>query len=232
VCVCVCVCVFVFGATAPPPRWAMTSSFTRLLDHTQRRTTVGRTSLGEWSARRRGFYPTTHTKPSQQPNIYAPGGIGTHNISRRAAIDLRLRPLGRWNRHMCVCVCVCAYIYIYIYTHTRIYTHTHIKIHTHAHTHTHTHTHTYIEAFVWGSQRVSSKRWYLFQKVIRRLKPKVFISTTTVVNVESRTYTPCFTHQYLDEDFMNYWEMWPWKEIFNYLCLIVKWERKPTRCNS
>jgi len=39
---------FLFGATAPPPpQWARASSFTRFLDHTQRRTTVGRTPLDE-----------------------------------------------------------------------------------------------------------------------------------------------------------------------------------------
>jgi len=37
--------VFVFGATAL--QWARASSFTRFLDHTQRRTTVGRNPLGE-----------------------------------------------------------------------------------------------------------------------------------------------------------------------------------------
>ena len=37
------VCLFVSGATAP--QWAIASSFTRFLDHTQRRTTVGRTPL-------------------------------------------------------------------------------------------------------------------------------------------------------------------------------------------
>ena len=38
--------VFVcFGATAP--QWARASSFTRVLDHTQRRTTFGRTPLDE-----------------------------------------------------------------------------------------------------------------------------------------------------------------------------------------
>ena len=31
-----------------------------VLDHTQRRTTLGRTPLDEWSARRRGLYLTTH----------------------------------------------------------------------------------------------------------------------------------------------------------------------------
>ena len=37
------------------PTRVMTSSFLRFLDHTQRRTTVGRTPLREWSARRRSI---------------------------------------------------------------------------------------------------------------------------------------------------------------------------------
>ena len=40
------------------------------LDHTRRRTTVSRTPLDEWSARRRDLYLTTHD--SQQTNIHAP----------------------------------------------------------------------------------------------------------------------------------------------------------------
>ena len=63
---CLFVCLFVFGATPPPPQWARTSSFTRFLDHTQWRTTVGRNPLDEWSARRRGLYLTTHTTLTQQ----------------------------------------------------------------------------------------------------------------------------------------------------------------------
>jgi len=43
------------------PTRVMASSFLRFLDHTQRRTTVGRTPLDEWSARRRDLYLTTHT---------------------------------------------------------------------------------------------------------------------------------------------------------------------------
>ena len=35
---------------------------------------------------------------SQQTNIHAPGGIRTHDRSRRAAADLRLRPRGHWDR--------------------------------------------------------------------------------------------------------------------------------------
>ena len=42
------------------PSRVMASSFLRFLDHTQRRTTVGRTPLDEWSARRKDLYITTH----------------------------------------------------------------------------------------------------------------------------------------------------------------------------
>ena len=39
-----------------------------------------------------------NTQHSQQKNIHAPGGIRTHNLSRRAAADLRLRLRGHWDR--------------------------------------------------------------------------------------------------------------------------------------
>ena len=39
---------------------ALASSRTSLLDHIQRRATVGRTPLNEWSVRRRDLYLTTH----------------------------------------------------------------------------------------------------------------------------------------------------------------------------
>jgi hypothetical protein len=42
------------------------ASFTRFLDHTQRRATVGRTPLDECSARRRDFYLTTHNTHNRQ----------------------------------------------------------------------------------------------------------------------------------------------------------------------
>ena len=47
----------------------MASSVLRFLDHTQRRTTVGRTQLDEWSARRRDLYLTTHNTHDKQTSI-------------------------------------------------------------------------------------------------------------------------------------------------------------------
>ena len=79
-------------------QWAMASSFLRFLDHTQQRITVGRTHLDEWSARRKDLYLTTHN--THYTDIQAPGGIRTHNLSRRAAADLRLRPRGQWDRSL------------------------------------------------------------------------------------------------------------------------------------
>ena len=74
----------------------MASSFLRFLDHAQQGITVGKTPLDAWSARRRDLY--LYTQHSQQTNIHTPGGIRTHNLSRRAAADLRLRPRGHWDR--------------------------------------------------------------------------------------------------------------------------------------
>jgi len=54
------------------PTRAMAPSFMRFRDHTQRRTTVGRTPLVEWSARRRYLHLTQH---SQGTDIHAPPGF-------------------------------------------------------------------------------------------------------------------------------------------------------------
>ena len=48
------------------PTRAMASSFTRFLDNTQRRNTVGRTPLDERSARRRDLYLTRHNTHNRQ----------------------------------------------------------------------------------------------------------------------------------------------------------------------
>jgi hypothetical protein len=63
--------MFVFGATAP--QWAKVFSFTRSLDHTQRRTAVCKTPLNEWSARRRDLYPTKHNTHNRQTSMLPAG---------------------------------------------------------------------------------------------------------------------------------------------------------------
>jgi hypothetical protein len=51
------------------PTRVMTSSFLRSLDHTQRRRTVGRTPLDEWSARLRDLYLTTHNTHNRHTSM-------------------------------------------------------------------------------------------------------------------------------------------------------------------
>jgi hypothetical protein len=43
---------------------------------------------------------TSTPQHSQQTNTHAPRGIRTHNLSRRAAEDLRLRLRGHWDRQL------------------------------------------------------------------------------------------------------------------------------------
>jgi len=72
------------------------ASFLMFLDHTQWRTTVGRTSLYEWSARRRDLYLTT--QHSQQTNIHAPQLDSNPESQQASGRRLRLRPCGHWDR--------------------------------------------------------------------------------------------------------------------------------------
>ena len=57
----------------------------------------GRTPLVAWSARRRDLNLTTHTTLTTDKHP-CPGGIRTHNLSRRVTVDPRLRPHGHWDR--------------------------------------------------------------------------------------------------------------------------------------
>ena len=43
--------------------------------------------------------PLPGIQQSQHTNIHASSGIRTHNLNRREAADLRLRPRGHWDRH-------------------------------------------------------------------------------------------------------------------------------------
>ena len=59
--------------------------------------TLSKIPLEEWSARRRDI-----TQHSQETDIHVSGGIRTHNSSKRATTDPRLRPRGHWNRQILV----------------------------------------------------------------------------------------------------------------------------------
>ena len=50
-------------------QWARASSFTRFLYHTHWHSTVGRSPLDEWSARRRDLYLTTHNTHNRQTSM-------------------------------------------------------------------------------------------------------------------------------------------------------------------
>ena len=47
------------------------------------------------------------TQPSQETSIHVSDGIRTHNLSRRAAENLRLRPRGHWDRHIDIIMLCC-----------------------------------------------------------------------------------------------------------------------------
>ena len=87
------------------------------LDYTQRRSTVGRTPLDEWSARRKDLYLTTHDTHYRQISMPPVGFKPKISAGERPAA---VRLLRSWS----CCVVVCdletsrigaPYIYIYIY---------------------------------------------------------------------------------------------------------------------
>ena len=65
--------------------------FLMFLDHTQRRSTVGRTPLDEWSARRRDLYLTTHDTHNRQISMPPVGFEPTISAGERPAAARLLR---------------------------------------------------------------------------------------------------------------------------------------------
>ena len=74
---------YLFFIWRDSPQWAGAFSFTRLPDHTQWRTAVGRTPLYEWSARRRDLYLTTHNTHNRQTSMLLAGFEPTIPASER-----------------------------------------------------------------------------------------------------------------------------------------------------
>jgi len=87
-------CLFVFGATAP--QWGKGLLIPEVsrsrMTHHSRQDSSGRVI----SSSQRPL--PVNTQHSQQTDIHASGGIGTHNLSKLAAADPRLRRRGHWDR--------------------------------------------------------------------------------------------------------------------------------------
>ena len=83
---------FSFSVSHYGPTQAMASSFLRFLGHTQRRTTLGRTPLDEWSARLRDLYlKKKHTTFPTDKHSCPRWESNPQSLSRRATADVGLR---------------------------------------------------------------------------------------------------------------------------------------------
>ena len=81
---------FLFLLWRCDPARVMASSFLKFLDHTQRRTTVSRTPLDEWSARRRDVYLTTsntHNRQASMPPVGFEPTISSGERPQTYALD-------------------------------------------------------------------------------------------------------------------------------------------------
>ena len=78
------------------------------ISHSDTHTTLGRTRLNEWAARRRNLYLPTHNTQKRQTSTQ-PHPVRTEFPSpgKRATLNPRLRPRGHWDRHK--------YVHIYVY---------------------------------------------------------------------------------------------------------------------
>ena len=108
----------------------MENLFLMFLDHTQRRTTFGRTPLDEWSARRRDLYLTTHDTHNRQismPPVGFEPTISAGDSRSRGVLPTVVRRCV-WSRKIKNRRSIYIYIYIYIHTHTHTYTYIYIYI--------------------------------------------------------------------------------------------------------
>ena len=93
------------------PTRSMASSFLRFLDHTQRHITVGWTPLDAKSVRRRDLCQTTHNTHNRQTSM--PRWDSNPQSQQGAAVYLRLRPRGHWDRRtIYIYICINNILYI------------------------------------------------------------------------------------------------------------------------
>ena len=82
------------GAAAPRGPWPP-HSWGFLITHNDAPQSVGLL----WTSDKLVAKTSDSTQHLQQADVHTPGGIQTHNLSLRAAADLRLRRCGHWDRH-------------------------------------------------------------------------------------------------------------------------------------
>jgi len=91
------------------PKWARASSFTRFLAHTQqRRTTVGRTPLVEWSARRWDLYLSTHNNHNRPCPRWDSNTISAGERPQTYALDRGATGIGSDKHYSCNSLLWCA----------------------------------------------------------------------------------------------------------------------------
>ena len=100
-CVCVCVCVYIYIYFFFAVELRPNAGHGLLILEVSRSHTT--THHIRQDSSRRVISPSqrplpNNTQHTQQTNIHARGGIRTHDLSRRATADLRLRPGGHWDR--------------------------------------------------------------------------------------------------------------------------------------
>jgi hypothetical protein len=127
------------------------------LDHTQRRSTVGRTPLDEWSARRRYLYLTTHDTHNGQIAMPPVGVEPTISVGERPATykghKATIHSLSKSGPYQATfCVLEQTWCHCCVWTTMKTprwwtptpWIHADIWPQKHTHTHTHTHSHTHI----------------------------------------------------------------------------------------
>ena len=92
--------IYIFFLWLCDPKRVMASSFLRFLDHTQRRTAVGRTALDEWSARHRDLYLTTHNTHNRQTSKLPVGFEPTISAGERPQTYALDRAMRIFQRHV------------------------------------------------------------------------------------------------------------------------------------
>ena len=81
--------IFLGGCSSP--HWVRGSSFTRSLYHTQRRTTVSRTTLDGWSAHRIDLYLTTHNTHNRNTSILPVGFEPTVSVGEQPQTNAKYK---------------------------------------------------------------------------------------------------------------------------------------------